>query len=82
MSDTVDEIREVARDYLRFVESMTAQHKVLNVNRLEFIRQVVGYGDRLAESLPGLSIAEWQALSELSTSHLNEMRLRAQSFGL
>jgi hypothetical protein len=45
---------------------------------IAFSRIIDGHAARLSAALPNLSLAEWEALSELAASRLNFMRMREQ----
>ena len=47
---------------------------------LGLAKVINGHAERLAIELPDLTLAQWEALSELTGSHLAEMRLRLEAF--
>lgn len=84
---TLDGISVLVSNYVEQRDAFRARFQntgtglvALNSNAIgEFDDLVNGFAEMLARMLPeGMTLAQWEALAELTNSHLNEMRRRLQ----
>ncbi len=52
----------------------TAQANGASSQQSKFLDLINGHGAKLAQLMPTMNLAEWEGLTELCGSHLNELR--------
>lgn len=70
------DIKPILNGWISARNKLIARHSILNVTQKEYIDTLNGFANQLSLELPTMTIAEWEALSELVGTQLGLMRQR------